>query len=68
MHVGTIKWFNGTKGYGFISRDDVAADVYVHLSEVRLKDERPLARGQRVRFDIARSRDGRPSATNVAPL
>lgn len=58
MTVGTVKWFNGTKGFGFISPADGGADLFVHRSEVQDYDDHGLADDQRVEFEVAQGRKG----------
>ena len=50
MATGTVKWFNGTKGFGFISPDDGSDDVFVHFSAIQASGFRELAEGQKVEF------------------
>jgi CspA family cold shock protein len=64
MAQGTVKWFNGEKGYGFISRDDNAPDVFVHYSEIDASGYRSLEEGQRVEFEVGQGAKG-PQATAV---
>jgi len=64
--TGTVKWFNGSKGYGFISRED-GDDVFVHYSAIQADGFRNLEEGQRVEFEVEDSPKG-PQATNVMPL
>ncbi len=52
MTIGTVKWFNKTKGYGFITPDGATTDVFVHISDVEKSGMKILAEDQRVRFDI----------------
>ncbi|MFN4058158.1 MAG: cold-shock protein [Roseinatronobacter sp.] len=66
MATGTVKWFNSTKGYGFIQPDGGAKDIFVHISAVERAGIRALNDGQKVTFDLEKSRDGRESATNLA--
>ena len=66
MPTGTVKWFNSTKGYGFIAPDDGGKDIFVHISAVERAGIRELKDGQKVTFDIEAGRDGRESATNLA--
>ncbi len=66
MANGTVKWFNATKGFGFIAPDDGGKDVFVHISAVERAGLTGLADDQKVTFDIEEGRDGRSSATNLA--
>jgi CspA family cold shock protein len=65
MASGTVKWFNATKGYGFIQPDDGTKDVFVHISAVERAGLRSLVDGQKVSFVIEQGRDGKSSATNL---
>ncbi|HUA51978.1 MAG TPA: cold-shock protein [Candidatus Sulfotelmatobacter sp.] len=65
MAVGTVKWFNGTKGYGFIAPDDGTKDVFVHISAVERAGMRSLNEGQRITFELERSQQGRVAAVNL---
>jgi cold shock protein len=66
MATGTVKWFNGTKGYGFIQPDDGGKDVFVHISAVEQAGLRELNEGQKVSYDIvADKRTGKSSAGNL---
>ena len=65
MPVGTVKWFNGTKGYGFIAPDDGSKDVFVHISAVERAGMRSLNEGQRITFELERSQQGRVAAVNL---
>ena len=64
--VGTVKWFNGSKGYGFISRDD-GEDVFVHYSAITADGYRNLMEGQKVEFTVEKGPKGLQAA-NVMPL
>jgi len=61
---GTVKWFNGEKGYGFISREDGAGDVFVHYSAIEGSGFRNLDEGQTVEFEVTQGQKG-PQAQNV---
>jgi len=65
MAVGTVKWFNGTKGYGFIAPDDGSKDVFVHISAVERAGMQSLNEGQRVSFELERGQQGRVAAVNL---
>ncbi|MSO69602.1 MAG: cold-shock protein [Alphaproteobacteria bacterium] len=66
MATGTVKWFNATKGFGFIAPDGGGTDVFVHVSAVQRAGLSTLNEGQKVSFDLATGRDGRASAENLA--
>ena len=66
MAAGTVKWFNSTKGYGFIAPEQGGKDVFVHISAVERSGLTGLADNQKVTFDIEAGRDGRESAVNLA--
>jgi cold shock protein len=65
MSKGTVKWFNGQKGYGFIQPDDGAKDVFVHISAVERAGLSDLNEGQQVTFDVERGQQGKTSAINL---
>ena len=65
MATGTVKWFNTTKGYGFIAPDDGGKDVFVHISAVQRSGLTGLADNQKVSFELQTGRDGRTSAVNL---
>ena len=64
--TGTVKWFNGSKGYGFIEREG-GADVFVHFSAINADGFKNLVEGQRVEFEVEQGPKG-PQAANVTPL
>jgi CspA family cold shock protein len=66
MANGTVKWFNSTKGFGFIQPESGGKDVFVHISSVERAGLTGLADAQKVTFDVEAGRDGRESATNLA--
>ena len=65
MINGTVKFFNSTKGFGFISPDDGSQDAFVHISAVEQAGLSGLAEGQKVSYDLQQGRDGKTSATNL---
>ena len=65
MATGTVKWFNATKGFGFIAPDGGSKDVFVHISAVEQAGLTGLNDDQKVTFDIENGRDNRESATNL---
>lgn len=65
MSIGTVKWFNSTKGFGFIQPEDGAKDVFVHISAVERSDLGSLREGQKVSFELEKDRQGRVSAVNL---
>ncbi|WP_026931783.1 cold-shock protein [Glycomyces tenuis] len=67
MATGTVKWFNGDKGFGFIAPDDGSADVFAHFSAIQGSGRRDLEESQQVEFDIEQGQKG-PQATNIRPL
>ena len=66
MANGTVKWFNGTKGFGFIAPENGSKDIFVHISALERAGLHQLDDGQAVTFDVESGRDGRESATNLA--
>ena len=66
MANGTVKWFNPTKGFGFIAPQTGSKDVFVHISAVERAGLTGLADDQKVTYDVEPGRDGRESAANLA--
>ena len=66
MATGTVKWFNESKGYGFITPDDGSKDIFVHFSAIKVEGFKKLIEGQAVSFEIEQSPKG-VQATNVVP-
>ena len=66
MPTGTVKWFNATKGYGFIAPEDGSKDVFVHISAVERAGLGTLREGQRVTYDVRPGRDGRTAAEDLS--
>jgi CspA family cold shock protein len=67
MTIGTVKWFNATKGFGFITPEGGSADVFVHQSDIEVSGYRELTEGQKVEFSIEAGQKG-PKAAKVRPL
>lgn len=65
MAMGVVKWFNSTKGYGFIKPDDGGADVFVHISAVEKAGYTELVEGARVSYELQTGRSGKVSAENL---
>jgi CspA family cold shock protein len=68
MARGTVKWFDRTKGYGFIAPDEGGSDLFVHQSQIQMPGYRTLEEGQQVEYEIGTGPSGRPQAVNVRPL
>lgn len=65
MPKGTVKWFNTSKGYGFIAPEDGGKDIFVHASAVEQSGIPGLADNQKIEFDLIEGRDGREMAGNL---
>jgi CspA family cold shock protein len=66
MTIGTVKWFNASKGFGFIEPEDGSKDAFVHISAVERAGLSSLNEGQRISFDLVAGRDGKLSADNLS--
>jgi CspA family cold shock protein len=66
--TGTVKWFDRTKGYGFIAPDDGGKDAFVHISAVEAIGATELSEGQKVQYDLESGRNGKQSAANLVLL
>ncbi len=66
MPKGTVKWFNPTKGYGFIAPDTGGKDVFVHISAVQKAGLRSLNEGQKLGFEVEQQQNGRAAAVNLS--
>ncbi|MCT8328346.1 cold-shock protein [Albidovulum sediminis] len=65
MATGTVKWFNSTKGFGFIAPEGMSKDVFIHITALERAGIQHLKDGQAVSFDVESDRNGRESATNL---
>lgn len=65
MQTGTVKWFNATKGYGFIAPDQGGADAFVHISAVERAGMSTLTEGQRLSYELQTGRNGKAAAANL---
>ena len=65
MSVGTVKWFNATKGYGFIEAEDQSSEVFVHITAVQAAGMTELKEGQKVSFELETGNNGKTSAVDL---
>ena len=65
MSVGTVKWFNSTKGFGFIEPEDGGAGVFVHITAVQASGMNGLEEGQKVSYELEEGRNGKTNAVNL---
>ena len=65
MTTGTVKWFNPTKGYGFIEPDDCGQDAFVHISAVERAGLNSLSEGQKISYDLVPGQNGKSAAENL---
>ena len=68
MPTGTVKWFNTTKGYGFIKPDDGGADVFVHITAVQRSGLHGLNEGQAIMYEMKPQRNGKMAAEDLRPV
>ncbi|MBD3662219.1 MAG: cold-shock protein [Arenibacter algicola] len=68
MPTGTVKWFNTTKGYGFITPDEGGADAFVHITAVQRSGLQGLNEGQKLQFELKEQRNGKMAAEELVPL
>lgn len=68
MATGTVKWFNPTKGYGFIQPSDGSSDAFVHISAVERAGLQTLREGQKVEYELTPGRNGKVSAENLVAI
>lgn len=68
MTIGTVKWFDAQRGYGFIQPEDGSNDAFVHISAVELAGLGQLREGQKVSYDLAVGKNGKSAASNLAVI
>ena len=68
MATGTVKWFNATKGYGFIQPDEGGNDIFVHISAVERAGMSSLREGQKLSYELERGRNGKTAAVNLKAI
>jgi CspA family cold shock protein len=67
--TGSVKWFNASKGYGFLTSDEGGEDIFVHFSEINVEGFKTLKDGTKVTFEVVREeKNGKLRATNVTPV
>jgi CspA family cold shock protein len=67
MATGTVKWFNDSKGYGFITPDDGGEDLFAHFSQIQMNGFKTLKEGQKVQFEVAQGAKGQQASNIQAP-
>jgi CspA family cold shock protein len=68
MAIGTVKWFNAAKGFGFITSNDGSKDVFVHVSALEQASLSTLTEGQKVQYELVKGKDGKTSAGNLKAI
>lgn len=68
MAIGKVKWFNASKGFGFIGPDDGSKDVFVHISALEQAGLATLLEGQKVQYELVKGKDGKTSAGNLKAI
>jgi CspA family cold shock protein len=68
MAIGTVKWFNVAKGFGFITPNDGSKDVFVHVSALEQASLSTLTEGQKVQYELVKGKDGKTSAGNLKAI
>ncbi len=67
MATGTVKWFNDSKGFGFVTPDDGGDDLFAHFSEINMSGFKTLTEGQKVTFDVTQGQKGKQASNIQAP-
>ena len=67
MATGTVKWFNDSKGFGFVTPDDGGDDLFAHFSEINMSGFKTLAEGQKVTFDVTQGQKGKQASNIQSP-
>lgn len=68
MATGTVKWFNDSKGYGFITPDDGGEDLFAHFSAINMSGFKSLKEGQKVSFEVTNGNKGKKQASNIQAI